>query len=120
MRVGSGLGLTVWRVQQPKFFRHGRKVEQRTSVQLLHHLLPVSLDRPLRDAECKGNLLVYLPSHHQGKNTPLAWREIFEPLPQGGDLVASEERGVVALKRTLNGREQVGFGDRLCQEIFCA
>src|SRR4029077_9680909 len=70
----------------------GDKLQERLSVQLVHHLLSMRLDGSLGGTERKGDLLVDLAARHQGKHFALPGCQTREPRLQSRNALALRQR----------------------------
>src|SRR5258706_14646693 len=84
---------------------------------LAHHARPVRLHRDLADAELETDLLVQQPQHHERHDLALAWRKRCMAFAQGTYLGLMNEHGAAAVDGLADGGKQLGFVERLGQEV---
>ena len=114
------LQLAIVLSKQTKAFGNHRKLCKRADLELLYQLVPVEFDRPLRNAQLKGNLLVRPPVHEQTKDLSLARGQLAKKRLKADDLFVLRLDSLVASQRPLEHFQEFVFGYRLCQEILGA
>src|SRR5215467_823620 len=112
--LASGFG------QEPEPMRGHRKVGNRVHAELLQHIMPVEFDRPFRDAEGIGDLLVRFAPREQREDVVLARGELCHDRSQGCVPAVALARFFAVHERAFDGLEQTRLGDRLGQDVFRA
>ena len=83
------------------------KLRHASNLQLLHRLLPVSLDRALRPAQSAGDMLVGVADNDKVEDLPLARCQRCEPSVDNIQFGLLLPRCLVVYERPFNGRKQV-------------
>ena len=68
----AAIAVTARRRQQTKPICDQCKFRKRSNFKLLHHIVPMQFDRPLRGTQRMGDLLVYLAANQQRQDLALA------------------------------------------------